>query len=50
MTKRKRVHPKRRNGLFNPEAPFWRGDRADGIMKARLKQYKRKRKRSRKRK
>lgn len=35
----KRVHPKRKNGLFNPDAPFWKGERAEHIVKKRVKSY-----------
>lgn len=39
---KKRIHPRRRNGLFNPKAPFWRGERAEDIVKARVEGYKKK--------
>lgn len=46
---KKRVHPKRKNGLFNKNAPFWRGERAEDIVKARVEGYKQKRKPRKKR-
>ena len=46
--KKRRVHPKRKNGLFNKEAPFWRGERAEEIVKRRVESYKRKKTRKKK--
>lgn len=43
MKKRKRIHRKRKNGLFNKKAPFWRGERAEDIVNARVKGYAKKR-------
>jgi hypothetical protein len=42
--KTRRVHRRRKRGLFNPDAPFWRGERAEDIVKARVAGYKTKRK------
>jgi hypothetical protein len=42
MKKKKLVSPPRKNGLFNKDAPFWRGERAEHIVKARVEGYKRK--------
>lgn len=44
----KRIHKKRRNGLFNKDAPFWRGERAEDIVKKRVEGYKRKPRKKRK--
>lgn len=38
----KRVHPHRKNGLFNKNAPFWKGERAEKIVQERVKSYKKK--------
>lgn len=46
----KRVHPKRKNGLFNPEAPYWKGERAETIVKERVAGYRKKRTRKSKKK
>lgn len=46
----KRTHPKRKNGLFNPDAPFWKGERAEDIVAARVARYKKKKKRKTKKK
>lgn len=46
---KKRIHPKRKNGLFNKDAPFWRGERAEDIVNARVEGYKKKRKPRKKR-
>lgn len=40
--KKKRIHPKRKNGLYNKNAPFWKGERAEHIVKARVEGYKKK--------
>lgn len=42
MRSRKRVHPKRKNGLFNPDAPYWKGERAEDIVVKRVEEYKKK--------
>jgi hypothetical protein len=39
--KKRRIHPKRKNGLFNKDAPFWKGERAEQIVKKRVEGYKR---------
>ena len=44
----KRIHPKRKNGLFNPDAAFWRGERCEEIVRRRVKGYKRKKTRKKK--
>ena len=44
----KRVHPKRKNGLFNKDAPFWRGERAEQIVEKRIQGYKNKKRKPRK--
>lgn len=44
----KRVHAKRKNGLFNKDAPFWRGERAEEIVRKRVEGYKKKVKRKKK--
>lgn len=44
----KRIHPKRRNGLFNKDAPFWRGERAEHIVRERVKGYQKKKPRKKK--
>jgi len=44
----KRIHPQRKNGLFNKNAPFWRGERAEHIVKARVAGYRKKKSRPRK--
>lgn len=36
---RKRLVPKRENGLFNPRAAFWKGERAEQIVKTRVAGY-----------
>jgi len=46
----KRVHPQRKNGLFNAKAPFWRGERAEDIVNARVAGYKKKKSRKTKKK
>ncbi len=46
--KKRRVHPKRENGLFNPDAPFWKGERAEHIVKRRVEGYKKKKARKKK--
>jgi hypothetical protein len=38
----KRIHPRRKNGLFNKDAPFWKGERAEDIVKKRIAGYKKK--------
>jgi hypothetical protein len=43
-----RIHPRRKNGWFNKRAAFWRGERAEQIVKARVEKYKQKRTRKRK--
>lgn len=40
--KKKRIHPRRKNGLFNKKAPYWKGERAEDIVNARIDGYKRK--------
>lgn len=40
--KKKLIHPRRKNGLFNEDAPFWKGERAEHIVRARVEGYKRK--------
>lgn len=44
----KRIHPRRKNGLFNKDAPFWRGERAEHIVKKRVAGYVKKKPRKRK--
>lgn len=44
----KRVHPRRKNGLFNKDAPFWKGERAEHIVDARVAGYKKKKPRKKK--
>lgn len=44
----KRIHPRRRNGLFNKDASFWRGERAEQIVKIRVEGYKKKKPRKKK--
>jgi len=39
----KRVWPRRKNGWFNKDAAFWCGERAEDIVKARVRSYKKKR-------
>ena len=34
-----RIHPERKNGLFNPKASYWKGERAETIVKARVATY-----------
>ena len=46
----KRVHPKRKNGLYNPDAPYWKGERAEHIVAKRVEGYKKKKTRARKKK
>jgi hypothetical protein len=48
VKKRKRIHRRRENGLFNKDAPFWRGERAEDIVKARVAGYKKKKERKKK--
>lgn len=35
----RRVTPKRKSGLFNKRAPFWRGERAEDIVRRRVEVY-----------
>lgn len=46
--KKQRIHPKRKNGLFNEDAPFWRGERAEDIVRRRVATYKKKKTRAKK--
>lgn len=46
----KRIHPRRKNGLFNRDAPFWRGERAEDIVQRRVEGYKSKKRPRKKRK
>lgn len=46
--KHKRIHPKRANGLFNPEARYWKGERAEHIVAERIKEYAQKKPRKKK--
>lgn len=46
--KSKRIHPERKNGLFNREAPFWKGERAEDIVRERVEGYKKKKTRTKK--
>jgi len=48
MKKRKRIHPARKNGLFNKDAPYWKGERAEDIVRARVRSYKKKKTRMKK--
>jgi len=43
MKKRKRIHSRHKNGWFNKDAPFWRGERAEQIVKERVLTYTKKR-------
>lgn len=45
---KKRIHPKRKNGLFNADAPFWKGERAEDIVRRRVAGYKKKKTRAKK--
>lgn len=45
---KKRVWPLRRNGLFDKNAPFWRGERAEQIVKKRIEGYLKKKVRQKK--
>ena len=38
----KRVHPKRKDGIINTDAPYWKGERAEQIVKKRVAGYKKK--------
>ena len=44
----KRIHPRRKNGLFNKSAPFWKGERAEDIVAKRVAGYTKKKRTSRK--
>jgi hypothetical protein len=44
----KRIVPKRKNGLFNPDAPFWKGERAEHIVQKRVAGYKKKKRKPKK--
>lgn len=44
----KRVHPRRKNGLYNKKAPFWKGERAEDIVNTRVQSYKKKKPRKKK--
>jgi hypothetical protein len=48
MKKRKRVHPKRQNGWYNKDAPYWKGERAEDIVRERVRGYKKKKTRAKK--
>ena len=45
---KKRVYPRRRNGLFDKDAPFWRGERAEQIVQKRVQGYLKKKTRKKK--
>jgi len=44
----KRVHPHRKNGLYNMKASYWKGERAEDIVNARVESYKKKKPRKKK--
>jgi len=44
MKSRKRVHRRRKNGLYNKNAPFWKGERAENIVEKRIAGYQKKKK------
>lgn len=46
--KKRRVYPHRRNGLFDKDAPFWRGERAEHIVQKRVEGYLKKKVRKKK--
>lgn len=45
----KRIHPRRKDGLINKKAPFWKGERAEDIVAKRVNGYKKKPKARKKR-
>ena len=36
MARKQRITPKIKNGLTNKQAPFWKGDTADGVLQRRV--------------
>ena len=38
----KRIHPRRKDGIINKDAPYWKGERAEDIVKKRVAGYKKK--------